>query len=48
VRVLEKVPSEWLRDRKGRGMEGMEGKIEWKSSELNIRAVSRRQNELIG
>ena len=26
----------------------MEGKIEWKSSEVNTRAVSRGQNELIG
>ena len=27
---------------------GDEGKIEWKSSEVNTRAVSRIQNELIG
>ena len=26
----------------------MEGKIEWKLSEVNTRAVSRGQNELIG
>jgi hypothetical protein len=33
----------------GRGRRGGDGgKIEWKSFEVNIRAVSRRQNELIG
>ena len=31
---------------KGRGRSG--GKMEWKSSEVNTRAVSRGQNELIG
>ena len=31
---------------RGRGRSG--GKIEWKSSEVNTRAVSRGQNELIG
>ena len=30
----------------GKRQEG--GKIEWKSSEVNTRAVSRGQNELIG
>ena len=29
-------------------MEGMEGTIEWKLSEVNTRAVSRGQNQLIG
>ena len=38
---FEKVPPEGARDRK-------EGKIEWKSSEINTRAVSRGQNKLIG
>ena len=32
--------------RQERGRSG--GKIEWKSSEVNIRTVSRGQNELIG
>ena len=38
-----KVPSEGVQDRKGDGK-----KIEWKSSEVNTRAVSRGQNELTG
>ena len=39
------VPPEWVQDRKD---VGMEGDTEWKSSEVNTRAVSRGQNELIG
>ena len=39
-----KVRPEGVQDRKGGGMEG---KL-WKSSEVNTRAVSRGQNELIG
>ena len=38
------MPPEWVQNRKGGGMEG---KL-WKSSEVNTRAVSRGQNELIG
>ena len=37
------MPPEGVQDRKGGG-DG--GKIEWKSSEVNSRAVSRGQNEL--
>ena len=37
------APPERVQDRKGRGLEGMEEK----SSEVNTRAVSREQNELI-
>jgi hypothetical protein len=40
-----KVPLEELQDRKG-GRDG--GKSEWKSSEINTRALFRGQNELIG
>ena len=41
-----KVPPELVRDRKRGGVEGMEGKLI--SSEVNTRAVSRGQKELIG
>ena len=36
---FSKVPPKWLRDRMEGGSDG--GKIEWKSSEVNTRAVSR-------
>ena len=39
------LPPEQVQDRK---VGGDEGKFEWKSSELNTRAVPRGQNELIG
>ena len=36
-----------MQDRKGNNREDGE-KIEWKTSEINTRAISRRQNELVG
>ena len=44
MRVLEKCHRRGCET--GRGGDG--GKTEWKSSEVNTRAVSRRQSELIG
>ena len=41
-----KVPPEGVQDRKERNG-GVGGKIEWASSEVNTRALSRGQNELI-
>jgi hypothetical protein len=41
VTVLDKSQEEWR-------SEGDGGKIEWKLSEVNTRAVFREQNELIG
>ena len=40
---MEKRHQSGCKTRRGDG-----GKIEWKSSEVNTRAVSREQNELIG
>jgi hypothetical protein len=42
-----KVPAEWARDRKREVWRDGE-KIEWKTSEVNTRAVSRGHNDLIG
>ena len=42
--VMEKCHQSGMRQEGGRSG----GKIEWKSSEINTRAVSRGQNELIG
>ena len=39
------MPPEWVQDRK-RGGDGV--RIEWKIPEVNTRAVSRGQNEMIG
>ena len=47
VRVLEKCHQRGVRQEEGRSA-GIEGKIEWKSSEVNTRAVSRGEKELIG
>ena len=41
------LPAE-LRDRKGGGVEGMEGKLNGNHLRLIARVVSRGQNELIG
>ena len=44
MKILEKCHQSGYKTGRGRS----EGKIEWKSSEVNTRVVSRGQNELIG
>ena len=46
--VLEKCHQSGHKTGRGGGVKGVGRKIEWKSSEVNTRAVSRGQNELIG
>jgi hypothetical protein len=43
---FEKLPPEWVQDRKGRVVEGMERKLNG-NLDVNTRAVSREQNKLI-